>query len=156
MSERSGVTTPGRLHFTVGLPQSGKSTLANRWARNYEEPARTFTVPSRTFTLWTVTGPPYGSRVELHCAPRVVVAGDDFRNAIHGREYVPESEGVVFAAMDVATRALLRRGFDVLVDETCTTQSTLLRYLRLDQKAVPVFVDTPVEVCLERARASGR
>lgn len=129
VSERSGVPAVerGRLHFTVGLPQSGKSTAANLWARE-----------------------PGAAR------PRVVLGGDDFRLAVYGREYWPPGEGLVFACMDAAARALLARGFDVMVDETCTTQSTLLRYLKLDEDAVPHFVDTPAEVCVERAREKGR
>lgn len=164
MSERSGTSRSqrGRLSFTVGLPCSGKSSVASAWARCYEglePPPPSWSSRRGGFTVtsdWG-PGPRYGRQtLELHCNPRVVVAGDDFRHALHGHEYLPESEGVVFAHMDVAARALLGRGFDVMMDETCTTQSTLLRYLRLDLDAQPVFVETPAGVCKERALALGR
>lgn len=147
----------GRLHFTVGLPRSGKSTYADAWVRQvptlHADPTEwihqgiDFDLAGRAYTT-------------LKLAPawhqRVVVAGDDFRHALHTHEYRVEAEGFVFATMDVATRALLRRGFDVMVDETCTTQSTLLRYLRIDTEAVPHFIDTPLDVCLKRAADEGR
>ena len=38
----------------------------------------------------------------------------------------------MFAAMDMATRALLLSGHDVLIDETSTTEQSLLRYFRID------------------------
>ncbi len=119
---------PGRLFFTVGLPQSGKSTWCNAWVRDAGK----------------------------HDRPRVVLAGDDFRHGLHGHEYLVEAEAFVFAAMDLAARALLRRGFDVMMDETATSEGTILRYLRIDIDAVAIFIDVPAEECKARARAAGR
>lgn len=152
---------PGQLYFTVGLPRSGKSTLADRWVGH----ATRFSGDHLSLQSFLAREWPEHESVWLDGSrrwwgdvkrPRAVVAGDDFRTALHGQPYVYESECVVFAAMDLATRALLLRGFDVIVDETCTTEQTLYRYLKIDLDARPVFVDTPAEVCLERARASGR
>lgn len=128
----------GRLFFLVGCPHSGKSTYANRWAR--EAPADYVNE---------------SSRVEVFC-PRVIIAGDDFRVATLGREYVPSSEHLIFSLMDTAIAALLHRGFDVLVDETSTSRPTLMRYLRLDPNATPIFMDTPRAECERRALAAGR
>ncbi len=58
--------------------------------------------------------------------------------------------------MDVAARALLARGFDVMMDETCTTEATLLRYFRIDRDAVLHVVWTSEATCIERAIAAGR
>lgn len=116
----------GKLYFTVGLARSGKSTHARNWLRERSE------------------------------RPRAVVCGDDFRRAIHRHAYIPEAEGLVFATMDVAARALLLGGHDVLLDETATTEATILRYLRIDLDAQPVFVPTPEEVCIQRAIANGQ
>lgn len=163
MSERSGVTEPGRLYFLVALPQAGKSLWANQWVKEVLQQPITWL--SAEFTQY------YGDGIVIPPAclnlfekkeplpppkPRAIVAGDDFRHAIHGREYLVEAEGLVFASMDIAARALLRRGFDVIIDETCTTQSTLLRYLKIDINAFPIFIDTPAEVCAARAVAAGR
>lgn len=128
----------GRLHYCVGLPRSGKSTWCDRWVRE------ALTQENETHTDLCID------------RPRAVIGGDDFRTALHGNAFRIEAEGTVFAMMDVATRALLDRGFDVIVDETCTTEQTLLRYLRLDPEATPVFMDATEEVCVERALADNR
>lgn len=124
-----------KLLFVCGLPRSGKSSYCDQWVKQ---------APVYIDESWT------GFKTRV-LEPRVVVAGDDFRKAIHGHEYLPEAEGFVFAAMDAATRALLYRGFHVIIDETCTTENTLYRYLRIDPDAQPVWIDTPEEVCKERA-----
>ena len=143
MSERSGSVKRGRLFFLVGLPQSGKSFVANKW---FKKPELDYDFDGGEAQDPIVT-------VEK---PRVVLGGDDFRHAVHGREFQAESEGLVFATMDVCAKALLDRGFDVLIDETSTTEATLCRYLRIDPEATPIWIDTPVEVCKQRALASGR
>lgn len=133
----------GKLYFTVGLPRSGKSTFCDQWAR------------STDIIDWTRDpgeGEPYVSTIR----PRAIVAGDAFRHALYGGEFNPRSEGTVFAMMDVATRALLERGFDVIIDETCTTEATLLRYLRIDKDATPIFIEATVNECIDRANATNK
>lgn len=132
---RSGFVSdngPGRLFALVGLPHAGKSTFANRWVREAS------TDPAGTWR------------------PRVVLAGDDFRLALHGQEYVAQAEHFVFSTLDVAAAALLLRGFDVLIDETSTSKPTLMRYLRLDPKVELIFVRTPTLECKRRATANGK
>lgn len=149
---RSGYVSsngPGRLHFLVGLPCSGKSTFANRWACYADEDAS-----SRV--LEVLTKYRQDGTVSLPLRPRVVIAGDDFREGLHGKEYLPTAEPFVFATMDAAARALLLRGYDVLIDETSTTYWTLTRYLKVDLDASPIFIDTPVEECKRRALEAGR
>ncbi len=103
----------GKLYFTVGLPRSGKSTYCDKWIHG----DKVMNHMENTFFAY----------VYMVDKPRVIVAGDDFRAALHGQAYQYESECMVFAAMDVATRALLLRNFDVIIDETCTTEQTLYR-----------------------------
>jgi predicted kinase len=129
---RSGQTKKGNLFYMVGSPKSGKSTIANKWVKDLS-----------TYQL-----------LEGEYNPRVVIGGDDFRTAITSREFIPEAEGLVFAAMDVAARALLARGFDVLIDETSTTKASLLRYYKLDINATPIIVDTSANECVKRAITS--
>lgn len=62
----------------------------------------------------------------------------------------------MFAAMDVAILALLIGGNDVIVDETSTTEATVLRYLKIDIYAVPIIVGTEMDVCIERAIKTGK
>jgi predicted kinase len=117
----------GRLYYLIKLPQSGGSTFANEWVRQASSGR-----------------------------PRVVLGGDDFRLGLHGQEYARTAEGMVFACMDAAARALLARGFDVLMDETSTTEQTLLRYYLIDFEAVPILIDVEAEECIRRALANGR
>lgn len=131
MSEDALASQMGRLWFTIAIPRAGKSTVANDWVLNPKP-----------------EDGPY--------RPRVIVSGDDFRKAIHQHDYIPEAEGIVFSHMDVTARALLRRGFDVCMDETCTSQSTLMRYLRIDLEARPIWVNTSLEVCKARALEAGK
>jgi predicted kinase len=141
----------GNLYFTVGLPQSGKSTYCDQWVRHPDVHIEYATV----FELGVLKAIE-DLQKPLVPRPRAVVAGDDFRRSLYGRSYQIEAEATVFAMMDVAARALLNRGFDVIIDETCTTEQTLLRYLRLDRTAVPVFMDASASVCIERAKAAGK
>lgn len=129
----------GRLFFTVGLSRSGKSSWANeKWAKYH---ISTLGDEARYY--------PH----EMDCLTfnRVVISGDQFRRALHGSDFRIEAESTVYATMDIATRALLNSGYDVLIDETCTTEQTLLRYLRLDIDAVPIFFDATEEECIQRA-----
>lgn len=118
----------GNLYFLVGLAHSGKSTFANKWKNEHR-----------------------GTNYLEYNPNRVVIEGDSFRKALYGRSFQIEAEAFVFASMDIATRALLNTGYDVLIDETCTTEATLLRYLRLDENAQPIFIDTPKTECINRA-----
>jgi predicted kinase len=135
----------GRLYFTVGVPAAGKSTVCNDFVKN----------PPLTHDGRIDRGDPDASEYYVS-RPRVVIAGDDFRVATLGREYVPSSEHLIFSLMDTAVAALLHRGFDVLIDETSTSRPTLMRYLRLDPNASPIFLDTPREECERRAVEAGR
>lgn len=87
--------------------------------------------------------------------PRVVLAGDDFRKAA-GVKYHPWAEGFVFAALDTAARALLLRGCDVVVDDTHTSEASVLRCMRISLGAKPKWFHTSQEECLRRADATGQ
>lgn len=127
-TERSGKVGLGKLFYLIGLPGSGKSTVANKFVVDKIKDG----------------------------VPTVIIGGDDFRKSITSKEFVPEAEGLVFASMDIAIRALLDRGFHVIVDETSTTKETLKRYYRLDINAQPVYVEADVEECISRVIANGK
>ena len=117
-----------RLSFLIGPPRSGKSTFAKAWIRQ---------------------GRP-------NEPPRVVLCGDHFRTALHGQTYQAAAEGFVFACIDVAAKAMFLGGYDVLIDETSSTEQTIKRYLRIDSRASPIFIDYTVAECLERARETNK
>jgi len=131
----------GRLYYCQGLPRSGKSTFSEKWKNGCEDK------PIRD---------DYGFELRLLKGPRVVISGDQFRRALHGSDFRIEAESTVYATMDIVTRALLNSGYDVLIDETCTTEQTLLRYLRLDIDATPIFFDASEEECIKRAEETNK
>lgn len=150
---RSGISKKGKLYFLQGLPHCGKSSYANNWL-------------NPDSYLWETCEPPCKDgiydKIFTHrkfvdtAKPRVVLGGDDFRQALTGREFLIEAEGTVMAMIDVAAKALLLRGFDVLIDETNTTEASVLRMYKIDIDAERILIDTPKEVCIERAIKANR
>lgn len=86
----------------------------------------------------------------------VIVSSDDIRLAMHGKRYEPLAETMVFAIKHVMIRALLNRGFDVIVDGTHSTEISIQRLLEIDENAMAIIFDTPKEVCIERAIATNQ
>lgn len=86
----------------------------------------------------------------------VIVSSDDIRLAIHGKRYEPLAETLVFATKHIMIRALLNRGFDVIVDGTHSTEISIQRLLEIDEKAVAIVFDASKETCIQRAIDSGQ
>lgn len=82
---------------------------------------------------------------------RVVVSSDDIRYAMHGNRYSSFAETMVFSVKHIMIRALLRRGMTVLVDGTHTSKISIERILEIDSTAKPILINTPKEICIERA-----
>ncbi len=120
----------GKLHFTVGRQRSGKSTYCKLWL--FEN---------------------YGNNYEscLIDNPRVIVSGDAIRLATHGMRYNRLAEDSVFMTLHTMVRTLLITGFDVIVDETNTSEISIRRLLEIDNKAKAVYINTSEEICIQRA-----
>ena len=137
-----------KLYFTIGLPRSGKSHLADQWVR-YE-----MDIIDNLFQ-------PY-IREELCPDPhsetlRVVICSDDIRLALHGCRWSSVAEESVHSIQGVMIRSLLLRGFDVLVDGTHTTKSSIERMIRFCPSGVDyVYINTSPEICKKRARETGQ
>lgn len=86
---------------------------------------------------------------------RAIVCSDNIRLALTGKRYEPLAETMVFATKHIMIRSLLDRGFDVVVDGTHSTEISIQRILEIDINAIHVIVDTPPEVCKQRAIDSG-
>jgi predicted kinase len=132
--------TSGRLYYLLGIPRCGKSSFANKWVR-YEDKQ----------TIDELEGV-YTSYVYELYNPRVILCADSFRYALTGEVYEKEAEAAIYTMVDYAAKALLLTGHDVLMDETSSTKATLRRYYRLDINATGIWIDTPKEVCIERAK----
>lgn len=128
----------GKLYFLIGLPRSGKSTIARKWSLGILDIVH----GKIEYRL------DKGLRELL--TPRAVVCGDDIRLAL-GHRYNYFAEEFVHATKYVMTRALLKN-HDVLLDETNTTEQSISSLLKIDPKAEYYFVNTPIETCIERAK----
>jgi len=84
----------------------------------------------------------------------VIVNPDSFRFAIHGQTFVPSAEPFVWAAVYAAVDALRLAGHDVVVDGTHMTKK---RRESWEQRGAEFhLMGTKKEVCLERAKLTGR
>lgn len=130
----------GKLYFLAGLPRSGKSTIAKSWA-NYE-------------INIGKSGLIYSCKQHDE-QPRVIVCADDIRISLTGHRFNAYAESMVNTIKKLMIRTLLRK-HDVLVDGTHTTKYSIRQILELDDKAIPIFVGTPADVCKSRAVATGQ
>lgn len=170
----------GHLFILIGLPRSGKSTFCNEWV-SYRA-----TIYKSGLLSDAITPPPvrgerkYGLIVDdmagfeesdtnkffkereleqffhmNYSNPRVVVCADDIRLAM-GHRWNSNVEGFVHAVKDTMIKAHLLRGCDVLVDGTHTTPGSIKQMLMFDVDAKFVIIDTPPNICKERAKATGQ
>ena len=113
------------LVITRGLPGSGKTFWASEW-------------------------------VALAPESRARVNRDDLRDMIHDGKYIKGvTEPRIIVARDAAITALLRKGVDVVCDDTNLAQRTARDLLKLARRvdagfAVEDFTSTPLELCIER------
>jgi predicted kinase len=128
---------PGSLFILIGLPRSGKSTIASRWA-HYEVDIHAGEIIERD-------GPK--ARWEL---TRVVVRADDIRLTFGHRFYTP-FEQYVHAIKTTMIKTLLLGGNSVLVDGTHTTEKSIVELLRFKPDADYAIINTSPEVCRQRA-----
>lgn len=136
------------LYFSVGMPRSGKSTLAKDWADRFgpDDPRDMY-----TDTIIYNGGGKMWFNFNEKVLGKVIICGDDFRLACHGQVYRRLSEGVVWGHIQVAIQALLNTGHKVFFDETNSSPWSIERIFEIDVHAIPVFVTTPKEVCIQRA-----
>lgn len=88
---------------------------------------------------------------------RVVVNGDNIRLSLYNKRYCSNGEGFVHAIEEVMIRSLLmNENQKLLLDDTHTTKSSIKKVLQLDIDAEFIFIDTPKDVCYERARATNQ
>lgn len=126
----------GKLAFLIGLPRSGKSSLASQWREGRSQ----FCSVRRN--------------EDTYPNSRVVVEADKIRRAM-GHRWNSFVEGHVSATKYTMIRALLYE-HDVLVDGTHSKQGHIRRLFEIDNSAEFYFVDTPPSVCEQRAVASGQ
>jgi predicted kinase len=81
---------------------------------------------------------------------------DSIRLALHGTEFIPEAEDMVWVIARYMVKSLFLAGHSVVVlDATNLTKARRAMWTR-HYKTVMVPFDTPKEVCIERALALGQ
>lgn len=84
-----------------------------------------------------------------------VLCPDDFRLAIHGKEFLASAEPFVWACVEASADALLRRGNKVLVDATNTNYKARQLWRKLARKhgiqLRAVVIQTSTRDCILRA-----
>jgi predicted kinase len=84
-----------------------------------------------------------------------VVNADSIRLALHGQRYEALAETFVFAIREVMVRSLFNAGHDLVIyDETNFSRATRNRMKSSKWDNLYLVVDTPAEVCKERAIAT--
>lgn len=123
----------GLLRFMIGLQRSGKSVWATKWMRD-------------------------NARIDDSgiVYPRAVVCADNIRLAVCGKRYNRRIEPTTFMIKGYMIESLLSRGHDVLVDGTHTTRTSIERIFEIDIDAQWTLINTPVEVCKQRAVETGQ
>lgn len=109
------------LNVLIGAARSGKSTFSRKWLK------------------------------EISNTNRVVVNSDTIRLALHGKRYYRDAEPHVHAQTYLMVKVLHLDGYEVLVDETSTSEGSIRRWLEIDKTAQFIWTNTPIQVCLQRA-----
>lgn len=124
----------GQLYFLIGLARSGKSTFAKNWS---------------------VYNNNFNSNFNLN-SNKVVLSLDSFRLAASGKRYNGYTESSVFLSSSLAAKALLLDGYDVLIDDTHTSEESIKRVFRIATNAIHYRLDVSTEVCVQRAVECGQ
>lgn len=82
---------------------------------------------------------------------------DSIRLALHGQEFCPSAEPMVWAVARLMVKSLFLAGHPVVIlDATNLTPRRRDEWLSKDWTCEYVGFTTPMEVCLERAHATGK
>lgn len=83
----------------------------------------------------------------------VRLCADDIRLMIHGKSFDPNYEKVIWRFFDDMFEEALTTKYDVIIDNTNVTlkRGEFIHYAHVtDRKAVAVYMNTPLAVCLQR------
>lgn len=85
-----------------------------------------------------------------------IVNPDSIRVALHGKKFIPEAEDYVWAVAKTMVRSLFLAGHKtIILDATNLTPGRRNVWVKGGWSSRCVIVDTPLEVCLERAEEAG-
>ena len=109
--------------------------------------------------ILTVGLPRSGKTTWAKAQSHPVVNPDSIRLALHGKPFIPEAEGFVWAISYLMARALFLAGHNcVIVDATNNTEKRRVEWKRRFKDCNIEYkpFTTPKDVCIQRAKDSGR
>jgi len=142
-----------KLFAIIGLPRSSKSTLAKKWL-NYNNYIKDYKFQEYQCHEKDKQGfflEPFLRKEHIERERRVVISGDDIRQALYGSDWNTLCEDYVDSIKWTMIRTLLHSGHTVLLDETNTSKRSLRKILEIDIEAEFAFVNTTPEECHRRA-----
>jgi len=146
----------GRLFALIGIPRSGKSTFCNDWLSKRISVLKPLGIVSsyrKPHNITDYDGIVYHENMGEQ-TPRVLVCADKIRLSM-GHRWNSNVEDYVSAVKNTMIKTLLQ-DHDTICDGTHTTIGSIKKLLTLDPDAQFVLIDTPVEVCKQRAIATGQ
>jgi predicted kinase len=114
--------------------------------------------PSSSPTLLMMVGLPRSGKSSWASKQRFpIVSPDQIRLAIHGQEFRPEAEELVWTIARIMVRSLFGAGHRVVIlDATNNTRARRDLWRSPDWIRLFKVIDTPVDLCALRAHEEGR
>lgn len=96
---------------------------------------------------------------KLNRGQRVVISADDIRKLVYGQRFFGGGEALMWAIRGIMLENIMQQRVDIIIDETNTTAARRKPLIELAKKRWYwiefIHIDTPAEVCIERAKAEG-
>lgn len=117
---------------------------------------------ARRPTVFIMVGLPRSGKstyAEKYKGNKAIVSADQLRYLVYGQRFWGPGEDMMWAIRKIALTMLMEQGIDIVIDETNTTAARRKPIIELARKhgyfVEAVVIDTPKEVCVERAKADG-
>jgi len=120
-------------------------------------PLKANQIMNKIFLICMVGLPQSGKSTWAQSRESPIVNPDSIRIALHGQAYIPEAEPMVWAIAKYMVRSLFLAGHDtVILDATNATRKRRDDWSSDHWETVFKVIDTPADICAQRARKSGQ
>lgn len=113
-------------------------------------------------TVYIMVGLPRSGKstyAEKYKGNKAIISADQLRYLVYGQRFWGPGEDMMWAIRKIALTMLMEQGIDIVIDETNTTEARRKSIIELARKhnyiIEVVVINTPKEICIERARAEG-
>jgi hypothetical protein len=135
------------VYFFVKLPRAGGSTLARKWERFETDYREYLSRPGITLC---------DKNECIRDNPRVIINDDTIMNVISGHRYSSYAKGFTHEVKFIMLKYFMKLGYDIIIDDTHTSYRSLEQILSVAPQARPIVINTSVEECIRRARATNQ